>query len=335
MDFYNAELNLGDQASAADCSVPADVKLLEVFQKTAAGGQQFLLVEDKDGGPLGIVSAEEVLKRVRSPHPMEVGRWMDMPVESTLQGRLQMPEGKRSTAEAPELRNCTTVSQDGVLLGVMTDDDVLVSWRSIQKTLQASQGDGVTGLPNRARFDEHLAGECNRAERNGSSVAVVLIDLDYFKPINDRYGHAAGDRVLLTLSQAIRQNLRSYDHVARFGGDEFAAVCTACRPGEISIVLRRIRDHVIGMQLEDPGPLPLPTISVGACVVHDLSAINEPQDIVRRADEALYAAKKAGRNCAFKIELHPRFDSEPMLVRDRYTNDPRFTPSAKTVAAGR
>ena len=332
MEFHQAHLTQTESVDRSDCCVSSDVKLLEVFQKTAEGGRPFMLVEDKDGAPVGIVSADEVLQRVRSPHPMEVGRWMDMPVESALQGRFQMPDeaGKQTSLE-----DCTTISRDGVLLGVMTDDDVLISWRSIQKTLQASQGDAVTGLPNRARFDQHLEAECNRAARNHVSVSVILIDLDYFKPINDQFGHAAGDIALKTVSQTLRKNLRSYDMVARFGGDEFAAVCTGCRPGEISIVLRRIRECVIALQEDPDVPRPIPTVSVGACVVHDFSMVSGGHEIVKRADETLYAAKEAGRNCAFKMELHPRFDPTPVVVNDKYTNDPRYVPSPELVAAGR
>ena len=82
-------------------------------------------------------------------------------------------------------------------------------------------------------------------------------------------------------------------------------------------------------------PRPIPTISVGACVVHDFSTVDGSQDIVKRADEALYAAKEAGRNCAFKAELHPRFDPAPVLVRDRFTNDPRYAASPELVKSGR
>jgi diguanylate cyclase (GGDEF)-like protein len=208
-----------------------------------------------------------------------------------------------------------------VLLGLLTDDDVLISWRSVQKTLKTSQGDAVTELPNRVAFDQHLQAEYNRGQRCSHSLAVILIDLDFFKQINDQFGHAAGDAALKTVATTVRKNLRSYDLVARFGGDEFAVICSGCRPGEINIVIRRIRECVLQLQDDFSVPRPVPTISVGACVAHNLYKIDDPVEIIQIADEALYAAKGVGRNCAFKTELHTQSSLTPSLVRDQYTNE--------------
>ena len=316
MEFHNAHLIQGPGTDSSRCCVDADAELLEVFKKTAEGCHPYLFVQDEHGDPVGVLAAEDVLQRVTNPNPSEMGRWMNMPVEAALQSRLQKPD----TAAGDEDTDCTKVSRDGVLLGVLTENDVLISWRSIQKTLKTSQDDAVTTLPTRAAFDQHLAGECNRAERSRHSVAVVLIDLDHFKQINDRFGHAAGDAALKTVATVVRAKLRSYDLVARFGGDEFAVICSGCRPGEIEIVVRRIRECVLQLQEDATVPRPVPTISVGACVAHDMYAIADPSEIVRVADEALYAAKEAGRNCAFKSELNTRMSPQPALVRDRFTN---------------
>jgi diguanylate cyclase (GGDEF)-like protein len=292
--------------------------MVAVFQKTASGGHPFLFVQDDAGNPVGLVAAEDVLKRVTNPDPSEMVRWMDMPAETALQSRLEVPNvGGKPVTDESALKK---VTKDGVLLGVITETDVLISWRSIQKTLKNSQGDAVTGLPNRATFDQHLEAESNRAQRCHHSVAVILVDLDKFKQINDTYGHSAGDSALSTVTNALRKSLRSYDMVARFGGDEFAVICSGCRPGEIDIVIRRLREEVLKLQHDPTVPKPVPTISVGASVVHDMKAGADIAEMIERADECLYAAKRVGRNCAFKVETVDGVSPDPEFVEDRYAD---------------
>lgn len=318
MEFHSSHLTKGEAVPSERCSVKANARLVEVFQRTATGGQPYLFVEDEHGSPVGLLAAEDVLRRVTDPDPSELMRWMDMPAESALQSRIQMPHHEDQHADSSSTEPIQ-VSRDGVLLGVITDNDVLISWRSIQRTLQTSQGDAVTGLPNRATFDQHLEAEINRGKRCHHSVAVVVVDLDYFKPINDQFGHAAGDAALHAVATHLRSSLRSYDMVARFGGDEFAVVCSGCRPGEIDIVLRRVRENILSLQESLGTTQPVPTISVGAAVAHDLWNLNQAQ-LVAAADECLYAAKEAGRNCAYKIELGTDELSAPEFVEDRYSH---------------
>lgn len=318
MEFHDAHLIEGPLTSGDACSVSADARLVEVFQKTASSGHPYLFVHDDTGAPVGLVAAEDILKRVINPDPSEMVRWMDMPVEAALQSRLEVPKvSANSVTDDSEL---TKVTKDGVLLGVITESDVLVSWKSIQKTLKNSQGDAVTGLPNRATFDQQLEAEANRAQRCHHSLGVILVDLDNFKQINDKFGHAAGDTALHVIGTALRKSLRSYDLVARFGGDEFAIICCGCRPGEIDIVVRRIREEVLKLQVDPKISKPVPTISVGASVVHDVSLLDNVTDAVEAADKCLYAAKRVGRNCAFKIETERGGKPDPMFVEDDYAD---------------
>lgn len=324
MDFHSAHLIEGSEVLASHCSVKANARLVEVFQRTEDGGRPYLFVEDEEGRPVGVLAAADVLRRITHPNPFEMRRWMDMPADSALQSRIEVPElleadnGPPSTPE--ESSQYTKVSRNGALLGIITDSYVLVSWKSIQKSMKNAQGDAVTGLPNRKAFDYHLDAEFNRASRGLHSVSVVLVDLDFFKQINDTYGHAAGDSALNHVGKALRASLRSYDLVARFGGDEFAVICSGCRPGEIDIVLRRIRETVLALHEAPTIPRPLPTISVGAAVAHDVRLVKSSADLVGLADEALYAAKEAGRNQAYKVELGMDGNTMPQFVEDRFSN---------------
>lgn len=328
MDFHAVNLVVGDDVAADDCRVDSQASMVEVFRKSAGGGHPYLFVEDGEGNPVGIIAAEDILQKVTNPSPNELTQWMDLPVETAVQGRIEMPH---TTGVTREDARCIHVSRHGRLLGIITENDVLVSWRSMQKTLQHSQGDAVTGLPNRASFDQHLQAELNRADRSGHSVAVILVDLDYFKQINDRFGHAAGDAALNVVAQTIRRSLRSYDLVARFGGDEFAVICSACRPGEIDIVVRRIREVVLGLQTEPDAPRPVPSISVGAAVAHVPSAVASPEALVSAADACLYAAKRAGRNCAWKSELHSDWRVTPVFVKDKWSTAAVHDDAARKV----
>lgn len=315
MQFHSAHLIEDSPCEEQDCMIRSDSPLVDILRKTASSGHPYLFVENDDGAPVGLLAAEDVLKRVTDPHPTALLRWMNMTADAALQSRIEVPSdtGEPLTDDT----EITKVTRNGTLIGVMTNDDVMVSWRSVQKTLSNYQGDAVTGLPNRATFDHQLEAEINRASRCGHSVGVLLIDLDHFKQINDNFGHSAGDSALHLFASRLRATLRSYDFVARFGGDEFAVICSGCRPGEIDIVLTRLREAVLKPGHGYPAEIPIPTISVGACVVHDMCDGRHPTQILEAADECLYAAKRFGRNCTFKIESEADDMGQPAFVDDR------------------
>ena len=150
--------------------------------------------------------------------------------------------------------------------------------------------DELTGLFNRRGFDERAPAEIARAQRDGASIAAVSFDIDYFKRINDEWGHDAGDRVLAGLGDVFREQSRETDIVARMGGEEFTALLWATDRVEARAYAERVRAAFSAREL-GVGPL---TISAGvSCLVPpDL----ELDRLLHEADSALYAAKAAGRN---------------------------------------
>ena len=158
--------------------------------------------------------------------------------------------------------------------------------------------DPLTGLANRALFSDRLDNALARADRLGSSIAVALIDLDDFKNVNDSLGHAAGDRLLVQLSERLRGQLRAEDTAARLGGDEFAALLEeGTTLGGMSGAIGRVLAH-----LRAPYALPEADVRLGASVG---VAIRYPRgcgadELLEQADFALYAAKSAGKN-GFKL----------------------------------
>ena len=155
--------------------------------------------------------------------------------------------------------------------------------------------DPLTGLPNRNSLNERLSDALTRAARSHDPVALLFIDLDGFKRVNDEFGHAAGDEVLREVARRLPQALRATDMVARFGGDEFVVLLdTEVRDDTPERICQRIFDL-----LEAPIVFTQGEASIGASIgvaVHP-PLPNQPHELLKRADAAMYLAKQAGRAC--------------------------------------
>ncbi|HCG98675.1 MAG TPA: hypothetical protein DE036_02410 [Actinobacteria bacterium] len=155
--------------------------------------------------------------------------------------------------------------------------------------------DGLTGVANHKSFIERLGVEFNRAQRYGSELSLMMVDIDTFKSINDTHGHLAGDETLKAIAKTIKDNIRQSDFAARFGGDEFALILPETDVIKAQRVGEKLRRRVEAMSIRVGADT---TINVSLSI--GLSSINknmqDPLSLVKRADEALYDAKKAGRN---------------------------------------
>lgn len=154
--------------------------------------------------------------------------------------------------------------------------------------------DFLTSLPNRRAFDQVLYFEKNRLARHGQSASIAIVDIDYFKQVNDNYGHDAGDRVLVQISEIFLANVRVYDTVARFGGEEFVFYMPQTTIDEASRLLERIRKQIeiskFGINEEITVHI---TCSIGLC---SFDREIQPADALIKADASLYKAKRSGRN---------------------------------------
>jgi diguanylate cyclase (GGDEF)-like protein len=159
--------------------------------------------------------------------------------------------------------------------------------------------DPLTGLYNRLKFDEALAGEMSRAKRYGTSLALVLYDVDHFKQVNDIYGHQIGDDVLVRLSQIVAKHIRNTDLLARWGGEEFVILA----PGSDDEMARQAAEKLAAIiqrtEFDGVGSI---TCSFGIAQYADGDGT---EMLIARADHALYRAKMNGRN---RVELAPRPD---------------------------
>lgn len=203
----------------------------------------------------------------------------------------------------------------GYLLVATLLGTTLVGWLTGRKEDQLealSVTDPLTGLANRRRLVTAFADERNRADRYGTPLSLLLIDLDCLKQINDQRGHAAGDRALLLVADGLRRSCRITDLPARTGGDEFAVLAVNTTATEalalahrVCATIRRLGVHAF----PDPGQTgaaPRPTVSIG---VADLDCVAGPsfESLHAAADAALYAAKAAGRDRA--LAAPPRSDT--------------------------
>ena len=174
-------------------------------------------------------------------------------------------------------------------------------------SLQATR-DAFTGIWNRPAIIEILIREMERSRRSGSDLAVVLADIDHFKRVNDTYGHLAGDSILRDLSRRMLENIRPYDFIGRYGGEEFLLVMPGLPLKDPHARLRELLGAISRESFAIEGHAVHITSSFGAAWFDHTTLVVE--DPIRRADEALYRAKASGRNCVVFYETGPDEEGE-------------------------
>jgi len=170
-----------------------------------------------------------------------------------------------------------------------------------------ASSDPLTGVPNRRHFEECSAQIIAAREANGRAVAVLMVDVDHFKKINDTYGHPVGDEVLKVVAKRCRDALRERDLFARFGGEEFIALLAASAVDEIPAAAERLRSAVAAEPILVDGERIAVSVSVGGAIGEALPGGDQKllEELISRADEALYDAKTSGRNRVRMAALQP------------------------------
>jgi diguanylate cyclase (GGDEF)-like protein len=162
----------------------------------------------------------------------------------------------------------------------------------VERVKQLAYLDGLTGIFNRRFFELRVVEEIDRARRFNSGMAVLMVDIDQFKRLNDEFGHLLGDEVLRQVSSMFHQQLRKIDVVCRFGGEEFAILLSQTNPQHALGVAEKLRRLVESWQF--PGVPRCVTISAGVATFPDHGTTRD--ELVKSADAGLYAAKQGGRN---------------------------------------
>ena len=159
----------------------------------------------------------------------------------------------------------------------------------------AALHDGLTKAFNKRHFLERLAVEVAYARRHKTPLTLIMLDVDHFKHVNDKFGHLAGDHVLVGLAAIIEKQLRTEDLFARYGGEEFAVLCRGASLGNAAVLGERLRVQVEQAKFEHGGNVIPVTISLGIAA-HSEKAPDGATHLVAEADAGLYDAKRGGRN---------------------------------------
>ena len=180
-----------------------------------------------------------------------------------------------------------------ILLKFTTVDELEENFQ--QQMYDAALRDGLTKAYNKKYFFTRLDTELAYARRHQTNLSLVMLDVDFFKRVNDGYGHPAGDTVLIAMAHIIGREIRAEDVFARYGGEEFAIICRGVGSEQARIAAERLRAVVERTPIQHEQMLLNVTISLGVATVPEFSAESSLQ-LVAAADEALYVAKRNGRN---------------------------------------
>ncbi|MEJ1963005.1 MAG: diguanylate cyclase [Gammaproteobacteria bacterium] len=188
-----------------------------------------------------------------------------------------------------------------VLIALGVADRLREQRRALSDAERRAETDPLTGVLNRRSLIERLEAACLRAQARDMPIALLFIDLDHFKQINDSYGHLAGDACLAAVVAPIQSELRQSDVVGRYGGEEFIVILSSASAAAAHPIAERIRERVAGVRVEGYGPTIRLTCSIGVAASDTLGVWGK--HLIARADEAVYAAKRSGRNCVQMAEV--------------------------------
>lgn len=172
---------------------------------------------------------------------------------------------------------------------------------AMHKLRQLAAHDELTGVGNRRDLNDKLEAQYQSFKRNRTQFSVAVFDLDHFKAVNDRFGHATGDAVIKAFAHIVKREMRAVDYIARYGGDEFVIILKGIGACAAQTPLGRIRDAVLAYPWSTitPGIDLTTSIGVASCNLHESA-----DETFRRADKALYAAKQSGRNRIVAADDH-------------------------------
>jgi two-component system, cell cycle response regulator len=295
--------------------MPQDPPDLE--DKTAIGEAPGTSQRARQNAYLIVISGKSVGKmfKIHSPE-MVIGRATDSQIQLEDEGvsrrHVKVLRGPDGSVRIQDLQSTngtycdgvrieTHVLQDGekVQLGNATilkfsyQDDLEESFQ--RQLYESATRDNLTRLYNRKFFVERLRAEFSYALRHGTPLTLVLIDVDYFKRVNDGHGHPCGDYVLTKLGAVLLESVRGEDVLARWGGEEFGLILRACPADHGYLLADRIRRKVEGTKFHFAGQdIPL-TVSAGFATLQS-GNFATPENLVTAADQNLYLAKRSGRN---------------------------------------
>lgn len=209
------------------------------------------------------------------------------------EGRREVLAQRKDGSHFPAEVSASAFSLDGQWYAAGSVRDITEHKQNEEALKRLANTDGLTGVLNRRRFMELARQEVARSQRYGGALALIMLDVDHFKVVNDSFGHEVGDEVLVSLAQVCRKVLRQVDLFGRVGGEEFMALLPETDQEAAALVAERLREALAGHQVSDSQPQVRVTISLGVARLSPEMRLN---DLMKAADDAMYRAKQKGRH---------------------------------------
>ncbi len=271
-----------------------------------------IIVEDMK--PIGILTTKDIMKLIKNKIDLEVkvGEYMTSPIDtihknSSIKEALEFIKKKH-------YKRVVVVGDEDELSGIIMQKELISltysRWAILMKEYQEelseinnllknknkeyetlASTDPLTGLYNRYKFSELYLTSYLAMTQRDNKMSLILLDIDFFKKVNDTYGHNTGDNVLVQVSHSLLKTLRDVDIVCRWGGEEFIVLLPTASLNNAIVIAQKLRSYIEDLEIDVVGKV---TVS---CGVSQIIEGEEMQDAVDRADKALYLAKNSGRNC--------------------------------------
>ncbi|MDX9756146.1 MAG: diguanylate cyclase [Sulfurimonas sp.] len=293
--------------------VKSDMKTSDLLQEmTSKQYESVVIVENFK--PVGIFTTKDIIRIIKNNQNLElsVSLYMSSPVD-TISKNCSVKEALEFIKEK-HYKRVVVVDEEGKMSGIITQKELIslsyLRWAMLIKEhheelsqLNASllyknkkyevmaSTDALTGLYNRHKFSELYNSSYLTMEQRGNVMSLMILDIDYFKKINDTFGHGIGDGVLIQISHALLKNLRNIDIICRWGGEEFVVLLPAVDLNQATFLAEKLRESIEIFEIDMVGRV---TASFGVTQVNRGDAL---EAVVERADKALYEAKASGRNC--------------------------------------
>lgn len=295
-----------------------DVKTQDLLCEMAQDSFESVIVME-DFKPIGIFTTKDVIKIIEKNEDLDlpISRYMSTPVE-TINKSCSVKEAL-DFLKQKHYKRIVVVDDDGKMSGVISQKELIATtysrWSVLTKEYQKelneinsalikknikyqeiASRDSLTKLYNRHKFTALYQSSYKVMIDRDSEMSLIMIDIDNFKKINDTHGHNVGDSVIIQITQTLVKNLRNIDIVCRWGGEEFVILLPTADMDNAALLAEKLRSYIEDLKVERVGKI---TASFG------ISSVVEGDDlksVVNRADEALYLAKKSGKNCV-KLQI--------------------------------
>ena len=298
--------------------VKKDTIVSELLDEMLSGLFDNVIVIEKMK-PIGILTTKDIMNLIKNKSDLdvEVNRYMSSPVDTI--GKNSSIKEALEFVKSKCYKRVVVIEENGDLSGIISQKELISltysRWAILMKEYQEelseinnmletknkeyeilASTDSLTGLYNRHKFSQLYISEYKTMTQRDNSMSLILLDIDFFKLVNDTYGHNVGDQVLIQIAHALLRTLRNIDIVCRWGGEEFIVLLPTASLKNATILAEKIRKHIESLEIDVVGSV---RASFGVSLVKKGESM---EDGIKRADSALYLAKNSGRNCV-KTEL--------------------------------